>query len=383
MITVWFICVGPLSTVVFSAPAETQDQLAPDSTLPDRTDAGPLLLNGSVLLVNDGAITSTEVLAPLQSQLREWAANSDRAQFLNQLRQALAENTMVSLRNLLLYQHAKSQLAKNENFEAALEAQIKEKRKTLISTYGGSEARTQEELARNSSSIEKELEQIKQSMVINAYQQTYFSSSLEITRAQMMQYYRTNLKEKYFQTPKIQFQLIEIRADTFPAEPNDAESPESLLPQARNAAAKTAQAAWQKINHGADFTPIVREYSHGFLKENDGLSRLLNPDSLHDRYQPVIDALEKININQCTPVIETEDRFFIAKLIDRQQAKIKPFPEVQNEIHTLLRQQQWQKYTAQLVSELWNKATVGNIEQFVDELALTAYQQLKPQITDK
>lgn len=377
IILVWFGGLNLMTAGTFYSARAQQSSPASDNP-PVHNNQNQLLCSGAILQVNDGAITSTEVLTPLQDQLREWATNMTRSQFLTKARAVLVENTMISLRNMLLYQHAKSVLEKNENYETALKAQIAAKRKEIITSFGGSEARAQEELAQRGTSIEQEMDILERSLVTSAYQQTYFFPSLEITRSQLMQYYRTYQKEKYYQKAAIQFQLIEIHINKFLPDSNDSDITDDVIDQARAAAEASARQVHQKITGGEDFTTLVRQYSHGFRLANDGLSRLLSPDSLHERYQPVVKALENIALGQYTAVLEGEDCFFIAKLIERRKAQVIPFSEVQNEISELLRHQQWLKHSAKQITQLWNKATIGDIEHFIDESALIAYEQFKP-----
>lgn len=357
---------------------------SPDKS-PDSSDPltvplapSPSFAHGTVLLVNNDAVTSTEVLSPLLNQMTEWSAKMDRRQFLSKTQSAVAESTASSIRNLLLYQFALKDLEKNENFNDVIKAELEKKQKELIARFGGSEAQTQAELARIGSSIDDQLQTVKKNMVISAYQETYFIPTLEISRSQLLRYYRAHQKDKYYQKPTVQFQLIDIQAKFFL--PQNTSNPNSdQSDQAQSAAREQAQIVWQKIQDGADFTEMVQQYSHGYRKSNDGLWRKLDPADLSEKYQPVAAALKNLNIGQISPVIPADQRFFIVKLISRQDAKYIPFSDVQAEIEAIIRKQRWTKYSNQLIDKLLKKATIGSMEDFVEGTTNAAADHFKPQ----
>ena len=333
---------------------------------------------GTVLLVNNDAVTSTEVLTPLLNQMTEWSAKMDRRRFINRTQSAVAESTASSIRNLLLYQYALKDLEKNENFSQVIEMELEKKQKELIARFGGSEAHAQAELARIGTNIDDQLLTVKKNMVISAYQETYFIPTLEISRSQLLRYYRTHQKDKYYQKPAVQFQLIDIQAIFFL--PEGTSNPTlDQLDQAQTAAREQARNVWQKIQDGADFTDMVHQYSNGYRKSSDGLWRKLDPADLSKKYQPVADAIKKLNVGQSIGIIEAKNRFFIVKLISRQDAKYTPFSEVQSEIEATIRKQRWTKYSNQLIDKLLRKATIGSMEDFVQSTAKAAGDYFKPQ----
>lgn len=332
---------------------------------------------GVVLLVNNDAITSSQIISPLRDQLTKIAANLKQSstgalagdQFINQALPLIREEVMAQVYNLLLYQHARVDLDKLESIEKILESAMAQKRKELLAQYDGSEAQTQLELARKGTSIENELDQIMRDLIIASYRDTHFAPSMVITRSQMLQYYHAHLNDKYSQDSQIQFQLIDVKKNT---------------PSLSDKAHENATQALEQIKQGVDFSQVVREFSQGFRKNQDGLWRPVDPDSLRKQYKTLVDALKKINVGSCTDIIETDEHLFIAKLIERKEAKIIPFSEVQKEINEVIRRQKWQKYSSKLSITLLEKAiiTPGQNsnqarEQFINNTILTTYEQFK------
>ena len=137
-----------------------------------------------------------------------------------------------------------------------------------------------------------------------------------------------------------------------------------------------AELAWRRIQADEDFTLLVREYSHGFRKRYDGIWGPYQPDSLQDQYQPVVKALQAIEVGKTTGIIEAENRFFLAKLLDRQNAGPIPFSEVQADIQQTIIQQRWQTYRNNLHQTLLEKATLGNLELFTSRCTRELLQRL-------
>ena len=338
------------------------------------------LSKGTVLRVNDDAVTSTEVIHPIREQLQALAERLDRRDFLSpasRARELIGSSAADRVRNILLYQYAKKQLEKNENFEMAIEMQMAERRKEFLALYDGSEARAREELAKFGVTIEDQLQELERSLIVSVYQETYIMPTLEVTRSAMMQYYKKHRHEKYYQKPQIQFQLIDIQARKFlPAHAAQRPSREQLA-EAMRQAQKYAQNARQKLHDGSDFADVVREYSHGYRKIYDGLWRPIDPEAIQEQYQPLIQALENAPLGQITDIIKAEERYFIAKLIDREQERTIPFSEAQSDIDRILRMQLLAKRNKKMIEDLLKKATIGNLELFIENVHRLAWDLLK------
>lgn len=317
-------------------------------------------VGGAVLQVNDGAITSLQVIATFETEeLIQWGATLDETVFVLRVRDQVIRASMLQVYNVLLFQHAMKDLSKNANYEAMIEAAVQERRRGLLAPYEGSEARATAEL-QGESSLEKKLEDFQQSLVIESYRRTHFEPTLEITRHQMLRYYRKHLMEKYTRTAEIRFQLIDIRLEGAGGR-------------------ERAQAALQKVSGGEKFDAAVREYSQGFRKEQDGVWGPYAPEDLREQYQPVVQALAQIEVSQITGIVEGDGRLFIAKLLDSSAGGPIPFSQVQQEIHDALSLQQWQKYRLKLDQALEKKATIGDVAAFARRTTQFMYEWFKPQ----
>ena len=362
-----FIAVTLLTSAICAIAQQPTESTAP------LTDSATSTLTGSVLRVNDDALTSAEIIEPLRDQLSEWAKTQDRQTFLTKAHPLLAQTIMARIYSLLLYQHAQADLDRIDNAETVIATEMEKQRKKLFARFGGSEARTRAELAQQGTSVEEQLDAVKRELIITAYREAHFNPAFEITRSQLLQYYRTHLDE-FSQKAFIEFQLIDIHIDAFLPDTTANPTPEQQT-AARDQAARDAHQAWQQAQAGTDFAQLVAQFSNGLHKAQDGLwSR--DPAGFNVHYKPIISALYDTEIGQCTDIVETENRFFIAKLITRTRAQNTPFATAQFDIAEKLRQQRWQRFSQKLSRELLNKATVGDLDQFVLNTAQTAYRQL-------
>jgi len=345
-----------LLLVILSATAQNPD-IDQNSTLEKKS-----LTTGAVLMVNDDAITSLQVIAALEEKLFDLFKEKSRKQFMGLARNLITKSTTDEVYNLLLYQQAKRELDKMEIGEEAIDKMLAEKRKELCTKYGGSEALADAELRRNGSSLEEKLNEEKRNVIIDSYKEIIFLPTFNFPRSRLLSYYRKHLQDEFTQKPIIHFQLIDIKHEK-------CDSPAQ--------AAQQAQRAWEKISQGADFAEIAGKFSHGFRKSKGGLWDPIKPNAVRKQYQPVIDALKKIETGQCTGIVRAENRYFIAKLIEHKKAKVVPFGQAQFEISKILRQRRWQKYSLDLSTKLLKKSAVGDMESFISETTNIVYQRCK------
>jgi len=324
-------------------------------------EGGGSVWTGSVLQVNDGAITTAGILEPLSDQLSKWANELDLQDYAEKALPLVSQVTLARLRDLVLYQYAMKEFSRNEGFDQALAGSIESQRKTIIADYGGSEAIAREALAKKGSSLEEQLDLFKHDFVVMSYQKIYFTPTQSITRRQMLQYYRTHKDEEFSQEAEIQFQLIDV--------PSSVENARVL-----------AKDAFAKLESGADFGVVVGEYSQGIHKDEDGVWRAMKPGSLSKRYKPLAEALGSVAVGEYSDIIETEHHFFIVKLLKRQVAEVRPFAAVQFEIKNVIQRERWLKYRNKLQNELSERAVIGDVDFFVKQTTLAAYEQYRKKI---
>jgi len=337
------------------------------------------MMTGTVFRVNDDAVTSTQVLAPIREPLRQSAMSMSWQDFNNNAgepKRAIAASATSQVRDLLLYQHAQSELSSDANFEMMMDQEMANRKDTYLAQFEGSEARAQVELEKYGTSLEDEMERSRRDLVVLYYQQTVLKPAVGISRRQMLQYYRNNLEEKYTQRSRIQFQLIDIQVDMYLPVGVASSFSEQLWTEARALAGQVARAAAAQVENGDDFAAVVKEYSHGFRKSSGGEWRPVDPGSLQEQYQPLVEALGRIEVGRTTGVIEGENRFFIAKLLDREGGGVTPFSEVQADIKAVMTEQNQYNKFEKLLQERLDVASLGDLDKFINDLSRLAYEEL-------
>ncbi len=357
-------------------PSNTSETTAPTPADPTPAEAPSLEttpvsenhfageLGGTALRINEDAITSAEVLASMTETFKEMEKGLDPKVFLAKAQPLVLRATTAKMYDLLIYQHAKSVLSKNENYEDILNKAMETERKTLLARYNGEISRAREELAQKGSTIEKELEAVKRELIVSSFREAYFTPTLEITRGEKQQYYWRNQQKEFEQPAELEFRLIEIPFQAFA-------SVGMTKTQAAEKAKAQADAAMAKLSEGMDFAEAAKEYSR--FRPAEGGYWKGNPDSLQERYSPVVKALETIAPGAHTNLVENDDRFFIAQLIRRQDPRTIPFSEAQELITEQIRKERWQKFFSDLSGKLLDKAVVGDVDSFVRDTAAVAY----------
>jgi len=376
-----FVVEGAGSVRDLPSIQQDQQQQAAVQGVEGKTSPGVTeMMTGTVLRVNDDAVTSTQVLAPIREPLRQLALSMSWQEFdsfTGDPKRAIAASVTDQVRDLLLYQHAQGELSRDANFEMMMDQEMADRKDTFLAQFEGSEARAQVELEKEGTRLEDLMENSRRDLVVLYYQQTVLKPSVGISRRQMMQYYRNHLQENYTQNSRIQFQLIDIQADKYLPTGMANSYSEILWSEARALAEKAAREAGAKIQNGDDFAAIVQEYSHGFRKGYDGEWRPVDPESLQDQYQPVVEALGRIEVGQTTGVIESENRFFIAKLLDREGGGVTPFSEAQAEIKAVMTEQNRINKLDKLLRDRLDEAILGDLDKFINDLTRLAYEELK------
>ena len=390
----WFLAVNGMLCLMLSSPAPGMvynemingfpRQAQPEPVVEQRIDVesnagGTEMMMGTVLRVNDDAVTSTQVLAPIREPLRQLVLSMSWAEFnsvTGEPKRAIATEATKHVRDLLLYQHAQGELSSDTNFEMMMDQEMANRKDTFLAQFEGSAARAQVELEKYGTSLEDEMERSRRDLVVLYYQQTILKPAVGISRRQMMQYYRNHLPDKYTKKSRIQFQLIDIQAEKYLPVGAANSFTEQLWIEARALAEQAARAAAAQVAKGEDFTAVVQEYSHGFRKSFGGEWRPMDPASLSEQYQPLVEALGRIEVGQTTGVIEGDNRYFIAKLLDREGGGVTPFSEVQADIKAVMTEDKRIKKLDNLLRERLDEASLGDLDKFINDLTRLAYEEL-------
>lgn len=156
----------------------------------------------------------------------------------------------------------------------------------------------------------------------------------EITHQQLLDEYRANLEE-YKIAEKSKWEQIMVRFDRF---------------SSRDEAYEAIVELGNRIVHGASLSAVAKKNSHGFQADKGGQHDWTGRDALV--LKEIDEAIFDLPVGKLSDVIETRDGLHIVRVIDRQEAAVKPFTEAQVDIKKRLkdkmRSEAFEKHLAEL-----------------------------------
>jgi parvulin-like peptidyl-prolyl isomerase len=141
----------------------------------------------------------------------------------------------------------------------------------------------------------------------------------EITHQQLLEEYRANV-EQYKIAEKSKWEQIMVRFDRF---------------SHRDEAHEEIVALGNRLVNGASLPALAKKSSHGFRADEGGQHDWTGRNALV--LKEIDKAIFSLPIGKLSDVIETRDGLHIVRVIDRQEAGIKPFTEAQADIKKRLK----------------------------------------------
>lgn len=141
----------------------------------------------------------------------------------------------------------------------------------------------------------------------------------EITHQQLLDEYRANVEE-YKIAEKSKWEQVMVRFDRY---------------SDRDEAYQEIVELGNRMVNGASLSAVAKKESHGFRASEGGQHDWTGRNALV--LKEIDEAIFTLPIGKLSDVIETRDGLHIVRVIDRQEAGIKPFTEAQIEIKNRLR----------------------------------------------
>jgi foldase protein PrsA len=329
---------------------------------------------GYVLMVGGETLTSDEII-DTRTRLNGFfispkeyfgplAQANELELFKERAKEQLEEILMAKISNILLYQYAKRQAG--ANIDEALENAAENEYRTFVLSYGGDQARADEELKRMLMDKKSFKEQVKNNILIQEYRRSKLPDYRPVTYRELMDCYN-RIKNKYFaRASKIRFRLIDIQPGRLALEDPNAD-PWQL-------GNKIANELLRLIKSGEDFGELAKKYSHGDWRDFGGLWRSLQPSSLAAPYDILAVEAAKIEPGEIAGPIVTKQHIFIMKLEEKQIAGYEPFEEVQELVHEKILLDRQNEVTEKLNAEIRQQAKLSRTDEFVDFCLEKIYQ---------
>jgi len=321
---------------------------------------------GLVLMVGGEPITSDEIInypveqgeavVPLIDVLRPAAQISNLEQFKKQARGRVDEIVTTKISDILLYHLAKTRVG--ENIDEALEKAAEAEMRRFVLSCGGDEAKADEKLEQMGLDRKGFKKQQKRLILAQAEIMSKLSRNSPITYRELTDCY-DRMKDEFFVVPgTVQFRLIDIQpARLEAADPNE---------DRRDLAMGLADELLERLQTGEDFGELAKQYSHGLWRETGGLWMPLQPQSLAEPYDVLVNEIEKTEPGEIAGLIETDEHIFIMKLEQKHPRSYKPLEEVQRQVEQKIISDQWVNVVDKLNAGLTKNAAFGEKDEFID-----------------
>jgi peptidyl-prolyl cis-trans isomerase SurA len=204
-----------------------------------------------------------------------------------------------------------------------------------------------QELRKMGSSLSERRDMIKQRMIVDNLVHHMVSSKITLLTAEIEAYYQKN-REKF-------------------AEPAEVELAEVLfLTEGKNRSEVRAKAedALRKLQAGAEFEQVAREYSDGPTAARGGAIGTFRQGSMAPNLE---EQIFKIEAGEITGLMEADFGFQIVKVLEKKPAQYRSLEEVRPHIQ----------------SELYQQKGEPELKKFVEDLRLQSYVYVAPKYREE
>ncbi len=319
--------------------AATRPELGRFTTAP--SSGQYLTLGGVVAEVNGTPIYADKVLAEIVPVLAARAPHVSRLQFRSIAENEIDKQIQDHVEQEVLYAAAQRNLdAQDRKFADAL---TQDWRKHKIAEAGGSIELARKLASDHGLNFDEMVQEQYRTFMIQIYFQKHIVPRIQVTVDDMRRYYNQHLATEFTQPATARFRLIRVSIQQV----GD-----------RDAARKKIDDLRQRIvKGGEDFSAIASTTNDAALLANGGELTVQRGAFGAEKVEQAVWATP---ISQITPVIETPDAFYIAKVEDKTRRHVAPFDEeqIQQGIKNALRTEQFNMLRRKDIDQLRRQSLV-------------------------
>lgn len=305
--------------------------------------ATPQLVNTVLAQVNGEVITREDVLGPIRPQMEQWRTQYPASEFEDRCREVIAMKLRQMISQRLVIQEAKAGLSDKEKEE--IEAQLGQTVKNMAA-QAGSAQRLDEQLKTEGSTVEDEKRIERERMIVQRFLREKIAPTIHVTHGELLARYHELQAEKYTQVTRVRLGLMAIKK----SESASAEQAGAL-----------AQAVHERAKGGEDFAKLAERYSQDPMASKGGDWGFLGQGAF--RIKEVDAALFPLKEGDVAPLVETADTFYIVKALERQEGRVVPFTEVQDDIEDDIRDRKYNETVSKYVQKLYERGYVRIIRE--------------------
>lgn len=262
-------------------------------------------LDGYAALVNDRIVTKGDVAMMADTASRQLRLTHTGRELRARLKNIYAKALDSLIERALILEEAKRK--ELEVPEQGLEAEMN---RVIAERFQGDRSRFLQALADEKMTIADYRDQTRDTLNSMLLRRQEVTERVVVTPAMVRALYEARLEE-YRQPEQVKVSMIEIQAGATEAD--------RVVKRAR-AAAVLARAAG-----GEDFALVAKDASEGMKAQEGGAWGWVKPG---DFRAELAKAMESLKAGEISPVVETEETFYIIRLEARRTASVLPFEEV-------------------------------------------------------
>jgi hypothetical protein len=324
------------------------------------------------MTINGEVIPAEDILDPIRPDLRKRAERMPPDAYREHVAKQAAVLIMRKITDTLLYQEADKRMSESEReyLETLVDGEV---RKIVTSEFGGSQRRYEKYLEERGQTLGDVYEDIRRQLTIMRHVELNIKPRVpEPTRAQLVSMYEAAADE-WRRPPRRRMSLIDVRVRE--RLPHGAENPSGEeTTTARAAAKRRIETAESEIRSGVPFGEVARKYSDGLHAEDGGEWGWVTIEGVREAFAPAVEALQRLETNEVSEIIETKDRFFLVKCDEFDPGADPTFEGLQPELKQRYFRTEYARLESEVVKELQEGATITpeNLDDFFAAVLATA-----------
>jgi len=285
-----------------------------------------------VAIVNDEIITLSQYKQHYESMVQMLRAQYQGSEYFEQLEEMKKQLLDMIINDMLLLQIAReNQINVSEQVKLYVENIIKE-------NHLESEAELRRELARQGIDYNDFIRQIEENLLKQAVIASEVDRTIVLEEAEIVNYYRDHPNE-FTEPEEITLKAIFLSAEAHSEEECEAKKKEIE----------------EKLASGEKFEEVAALLSDPPLNENKGDLGTFKKGELESTLQA---AADKLKPGEVSPWIKGKNGWYLLRLEERRQSRLKDFEEARREIEEKIFMEKRQKKLAEFIKNMRDKSYI-------------------------
>jgi peptidyl-prolyl cis-trans isomerase SurA len=286
-----------------------------------------------VAIVNDDIITRSEFMEAYETNYQVYRAQFQGEEFNKQLERMKKTLLDQLITSKLLLQEAEKLEGINIDEQVRLYLDNLKKENNI-----NSDRELKNILEQEGANYEEWINALREGLMREAVIFTEVQRNIVIDEAEIVTYHKLH-PEEFTEPPEFKLKAITLTSDSGSDEGIEAKKQEIS----------------RKIAAGEDFGTLASEYSEGPEKETNGDLGSFEKGSLARELEEPVENLKQ---GEVTPWIQFRNAWYLLKLMEKKEARVKPFEEARDDIEKKLLDEKTQVKFEEFMKELKEKSYI-------------------------